>query len=124
MTMENIKNGFQKCDIYPYNLNAIDQSQLPRDQLDDLLPSLPQLDEDMFRLSPSNNDDISLFNLRGNLMEIDNNEESLIPCSLSLVSVTDNNVDPYDNPMPSTSNFSNPVPSTSTSRPHVIQVYS
>ena len=124
MTMENIKNGFQKCGIYPYNPNAIDRSQLPRDTEDQLIDlslpnseeneadaplhqadaprhrtdfteSLPdlapvtqvfnsQLDEDLFQLSPSHNDDISLINLGGNLMEIDDNEESLIPCSLSL----------------------------------------
>ena len=33
MTPDNIKNGFRKCGIHPYNPNAIDRSQLFRNHL-------------------------------------------------------------------------------------------
>ena len=44
MTMQNIKSGFRKCGIYPFNPNAIDKSQLFRNKLipsEDVDLSLP-----------------------------------------------------------------------------------
>ena len=68
MTIQNIKSGFKKCGIFPFNPNAIDKTQLFRNKL------IPSEDVD---LSVPPNDSNS--NEDTNVQDINNNEDSNVP---------------------------------------------